>query len=91
MRHELPPCFDGLCGAFRRNLGARVGLVIGNRFEIVGLREKDSLLGGESRIVLGDPQKLRLNAVMRFECFAYAFKNIGPRRVEAGKIGGFPA
>ena len=45
--------FEGCGGLLRRNLGTGAGLVIGNSFQVIGLRKKNSLVGRKARIVLG--------------------------------------
>src|SRR5260370_32206895 len=90
MRYELISRFEGARGAFRRNLGARAGFVVGHGLEIVSLGQKNSLIGIETRVVLRQSQKFRLHAVMCLVYFGGALENESLRRVEARKIGGAP-
>jgi hypothetical protein len=64
--HETSGGFGCINRAFSEERRVFAFIVIGNGFEVVGLREKNPKLGTKAGIVLRQTQKLRLNALVGF-------------------------
>lgn len=65
---------------------ARVGLIIGYGFEVVGAAKEGAKLGVETRLILGQPPQLVLNAAMALDDPAGTLDDYRLRRMQSREI-----
>jgi hypothetical protein len=75
----------GLRGIRRRGHSLSASEIIGDGLEFVGLREEAPQERIDARIVLDQPKKFRLDAVMRLRRLSGALENVSLRDIKLAR------
>ena len=73
-----------------RHVGIRVGVIVGNRLQIVRPRKESAKLAIDPSIVFRETEKFSLDALVALEHAACDFEDAGLGGVKAGQVGRSP-
>jgi hypothetical protein len=77
---------NGLRRFFRRHFGAGAGLVVGNGFQVLGLREKRAQFWIEGASVFGEALKPSVDSVVSFCSPSVVLEDESLRSMESGEV-----